>query len=240
MRELVLAHSSDLHLGWQPRPVSLAGLKGVLDAALEAHANVLVLVGDVFDHNRVPPALVNRAAALLADRRLPTVILPGNHDPLGRGSVYCWSGLGDVPNLHVIGLHSDEPVVFPGYDLEIWGRPHRDYRDMAPLGQARERASARYVVLAHGHWVEGPHDEHRSWLIRAEDIEATGADYVALGHWDRAVQVGRGRVPAYYSGSPDMAKSINVVQFGHSCAVKVSRRRLPDLVREDDVHGAQS
>jgi DNA repair exonuclease SbcCD nuclease subunit len=111
---------------------------------------------------------------------------------------------------------------------------------MAPLGQARERASARYVVLAHGHWVEGPHDEHRSWLIRAEDIEATGADYLALGHWDRAVQVGGGRVPAYYSGSPDVAKGINVVRFGRSCAVEVSRRPLPDLVREDDVHGAQS
>ena len=37
-------------------------------------------------------------------------------------------------------------------------------------------------------------------------IAATGADYVALGHWDRPPQVGDGSIPAYYSGSPALGE----------------------------------
>ena len=53
-----------------------------------------------------------------------------------------------------------------------------------------------------------------SWLIGDDEIAATGADYVALGHWNRAVRVGNGKVPAYYSGSPEYAGTINVVRLG--------------------------
>ena len=44
-------------------------------------------------------------------------------------------------------------------------------------------------------------------------IAATGADYVALGHWDRPTQVGDGSIPAYYSGSPDWAKTVNLIRL---------------------------
>ena len=54
------------------------------------------------------------------------------------------------------------------------------------------------------------------WLISNAEIEATEADYLALGHWNRAVQVGTGKVPAYYSGSPDLAKTVNVVRLTHN------------------------
>ena len=46
-----------------------------------------------------------------------------------------------------------------------------------------------------------------------EEIAATGADYLALGHWDRPMRVGNGAVPAYYSGSPDLAGTINLVRL---------------------------
>ena len=41
-----------------------------------------------------------------------------------------------------------------------------------------------------------------------------GADYVALGHWNRAIRVGAGAATAYYSGSPDYASTVNVVRLG--------------------------
>lgn len=40
------------------------------------------------------------------------------------------------------------------------------------------------------------------------------ADYVALGHWDVPAVIQTDAVPAYYSGSPDIARTINVVTFG--------------------------
>jgi DNA repair exonuclease SbcCD nuclease subunit len=82
------------------------------------------------------------------------------------------------------------------------------------------------IVVAHGHWVRDHRDAHRAWLIHDEDLAACGADYVALGHWDLAQPAGDGSVPAYYSGSPEIAKSVNVVRFGEGDPVEVARHAL--------------
>ena len=82
--------------------------------------------------------------------------------------------------------------------------------------------------MAHGHYEPKPdrgNGPRPSWLIGDEDIAATGADYVALGHWNRAVRVGNGAVPAYYSGSPEFSGTVNVVRLGGS-GVTVTRAPL--------------
>jgi hypothetical protein len=66
-----------------------------------------------------------------------------------------------------------------------------------------------------------------SWLISNAEIEATGADYLALGHWNRAARVGAGvTVPAYYSGSPDLAKTVNLVRLLSNGTVEVTREAI--------------
>ena len=65
-----------------------------------------------------------------------------------------------------------------------------------------------------------------SWLFSDDAIAATEADYLALGHWDRAVRVGNGVVPAYYSGSPELARTVNVIRLTASGEVLVSREPL--------------
>jgi hypothetical protein len=52
-----------------------------------------------------------------------------------------------------------------------------------------------------------------SWIFGDEEIAATGADYLALGHWDRPMRVGDGVVPAFYSGSPELARTVNLVRL---------------------------
>ncbi len=227
-RELVLVHSSDLHLGAGPHGPELAALPRVLAAARAVGADVLLLAGDVFDHNRVPLRLIDAAVRALADAAIPVVILPGNHDCLAPGSVYRRGGLADPPNVYVLGVTHDEVVTLADLDLEIWGRPHHDYADMSPLAGARPRSrpGRRHVTTAHGHWVSGPHDHHRSWLIHNEELAALDTDYVALGHWERAVRMGDGAVPAYYCGSPDLARSVNVVRFTATGGVAVHRHPL--------------
>jgi DNA repair exonuclease SbcCD nuclease subunit len=84
------------------------------------------------------------------------------------------------------------------------------------------------VAMAHGHYEPVPDRTTHlvpSWLISDEEIAATGADYVALGHWNRAIKVGDGSVAAYYSGSPDLAATVNVVRLGNA-GVLVSREKL--------------
>ena len=211
--ELVIVHSSDLHLGGGRKGFELHALHDVLAAAAHVHADALILAGDVFDHNRLPLAPIEEATRTLADARLPVVILPGNHDPVTPDSVYRRGGLADPENVRVFGVTDDMRIALDGIGLEVWGKPHMEYADMAPLVTPAERTLRRQVVVAHGHWIKGPADMHRSWLIDDDEIAATGADYVALGHWELAQSAGDGRVPAWYSGSPGMSKSVNVVRI---------------------------
>jgi len=212
---VLLAHSSDLHLASETRHEDdLARLQHVLDTTVAAGADALLLAGDIFDHNRVKLPLIDAVGRCLQDAALPVIILPGNHDCLAPGSVYRRGGLGELPNVEVLGITVDELLPLAGLDLEVWGRPHPDHVDMAPLRDPAPRGAARWrVAIAHGHWVSGPQDLHRSWLIHQEELDALQADYLALGHWDLATKIGAGDLPAYYSGSPDLSKTINLVRL---------------------------
>ena len=123
-----------------------------------------------------------------------------------------------------VGVTHEQAVHFPDHDLEFWGHAHIDYSNMVPLRTPRPRSSRWQICLAHGHYEEdGVPPLRPSWLISDAEIDATGADYLALGHWNRAVQVGTGQVPAFYSGSPDLAKTVNVVRLSGNGTVKVTR-----------------
>jgi DNA repair exonuclease SbcCD nuclease subunit len=225
MPDLTIVHSSDLHIDGR-HSETFHPLCKVLDAARREHADALLLAGDIFDHNRLPLAQIDRAARLLDDAGFLVVILPGNHDCLAPDSVYRRGGLAEVPGVHVLGVSSEEAVVLPGCDLEVWGRPHFDYADYSPLADPRPRTSRWQIAMAHGHWVKAEADRHRSWLIHSEEIAATQADYVALGHWPAPGPAGDGSVPAYYSGSPDLAQTVNVVRLREYGGVHVTRAAL--------------
>jgi DNA repair exonuclease SbcCD nuclease subunit len=234
-RETVLVHTSDLHLSHEnvsdmPED-NLVLLRQVLTTARECEADVILLAGDSFDHNRMPDAFFGEVASVLSDAALPVVILPGNHDPLIPSSVYYRGGLSDAADVHILGLTTQgiDSVVFPGLDLEIWGKAHTDYADMAPLNQVRERSTRWQVVAAHGHVEALPVHLSRfrpSWLITPDQIEATQADYVALGHWNRHACVSTETVPAFYSGSPTYTGTVNVVRFSLDAAMRVTRQQV--------------
>src|SRR5690348_17027653 len=85
-RDLIVAHSSDLHVDHDHTARlhggdGAAGLACVLEAARAAAADVMILAGDTFDSHRLPQDLIDRAAGIIAAAQLPVVILPGNHDP---------------------------------------------------------------------------------------------------------------------------------------------------------------
>lgn len=238
-REIVIVHSSDLHVD-QDYTARLhggdgtAGLACVLEAARGLGADVVLLVGDTFESHRLPPDLLERTAARIAAAAFPVVLLPGNHDPAVPEAVYRHGPLTELDNLYVLGVTHDEAIVFAQLDLEIWGRPHRDYGDMIPLETIRPRRTRWQVAVAHGHYEPVPDRStplRPSWLIGDHEIAATGADYVALGHWNRAVQVGNGKVAAYYSGSPEYAGTMNVVRLTAGGEVVVTRAEL-DIPRD--------
>ncbi len=229
-REVVIVHSSDLHLGSDDSfghsrsSDRLSVLGEVLKTATAVSADLLILAGDTFDHNRQPSQLLGQTARTMGEFSAPIVILPGNHDPLTPDSVYRRTELAAVSNVCVLGLTNDETAVFPELELEVWGRAHLDYLDMSPLVKPSSRSMRWQLAAAHGHYVEEPDETDRllgSWLIRPEDLIATCADYVALGHWNRAARVGNQQINAYYSGSPDHAGTVNGVKLRQDSAVEV-------------------
>lgn len=233
-KDVVVVHSSDIHVDHVYTAQihggdGAGGLACVLNAARALDADVVLLAGDTFDCHRLPEVLVERAAAVIAAAGLPVVLLPGNHDPVVPEAIYHRTSFMAAKNLHVIGHTHDEAIVFPELDLEIWGRAHLDYSDMIPFEIVRPRRTRWQIATAHGHYVPAPDRNtwpRPSWLIGDDELTATGADYVALGHWNAPAKVGNGKVAAYYSGSPEFSGTCNVIRLSPRDGVSVVREPL--------------
>jgi predicted phosphodiesterase len=232
---LILMHSSDIHIDDGPGPSAYTGLLGLrclLQEAAAVAADVVLLAGDTFDNGRVGETALAEAASLLAAAQMPVVMLPGNHDPALPDNIFRRAGMMALPQLYILGLTHGEAIVFEALSLEIRGRAHRGFGEMPPVPEPCARRTRWQVVMAHGHYVppsDWEEQAHRAWRISDAALAATGADYIALGHWDRPAQVSDRFVRAYYSGAPDLAGTANLVQFAASGDVTVERHplRLP-------------
>jgi DNA repair exonuclease SbcCD nuclease subunit len=239
--EIRLVHSSDIHV--DERRIATAhegngtgGLAAVLATARALRADIVLLAGDTFEANQLSARVIDRAGGLLADAGMPVVILPGNHDPASPDSIYVKGGYAHIPDIAILGVTHDEAAVFAEFDVEIWGHAHRDYFDMPPLRGPRPRSTRWQVAIAHGHY-EPPATRANplrpSWVFSDEEIVATAADYLALGHWDRPMRVSEGAVPAYYSGSPELARTVNLARLTATGEVVVTREPIRHGVSRD-------
>ena len=168
-------------------------------------ANALLMVGDVFDNARVSDALLEFFVEQVRRLAVPVVVLPGNHDLLDENSVYHREPFRRKPsNLHVIGQTGGEAIAFPDLTLDLWGRAMPAHTpNFRPLLGMPDKTPGRWLVaLAHGHFhLEGDVDL-RSSPIFPEEVAGATCDYLALGHWDRHLDVSQGGVKAAYSGAP--------------------------------------
>ena len=193
-----ILHTSDIHVG---DSVDHSGVVApIVDIALARDVDVVLLVGDIFDHNRVPTEAGQALVDELARLDIPVVVLPGNHDCLVPDAV--WRRVELPANVHVLMDAAGEHLELADLDLALWGRPHPDYGDLRPLAGIPAPGERRWhVALAHGHLVLRPDDRHRAYQITPEEIAASAQDYIALGHWDVPHDMSAGDVTAHYSGS---------------------------------------
>ncbi len=183
----------------------------------ESDAAFVMVAGDVFDSPQATKATVSAACAAIGGIGVPVLVIPGNHDHGGAGSIWEqeffkreWQQL--APNLQV--LTSPEPVVLdcailfpapllrrhePG-DPTAWIRTVLDDPAL-PAGFPR-------IVLAHG-TIQGfgsmQTDEDEvaaaaNWIDLSR-LPVDGIDYIALGDWHGTKQVGP---KAWYSGTPEI------------------------------------
>ncbi|MEU0525179.1 exonuclease SbcCD subunit D [Streptomyces niveus] len=228
-------HTSDWHLGRSFHRVGLldaqaAFVDHLVATALAHEVDAVLVAGDVYDR-AVPPLsaveLFDRALHRLAEARVPTVMISGNHDSARRLGV--GAGLIDHAGIH---LRTDParcatPVVLRDAhgDVAFYGLPYlepalvRDEFKAARTGHeavlsaaldrvradlAARPAGTRSVVLAHA-FVAGGAASESERDITVGGVSAVpagifdGVDYVALGHLHGS-QALTERVR--YSGSP--------------------------------------
>lgn len=212
---LRLLHTSDVHLGAydharggdleQRREQHHAGFSRVVDIAREEQADAIVVAGDFFDNARVREQTLRFAASEIARALVPVVVLPGNHDHVGPGSVYTRLDFDALaPNLRLMREPGGETVSLDALGVELWGRGHTEQEpDFSPFADGPPRGEAPWqIAVGHGHYIHPAAALQHSFHIREQHLEALDRDYVALGHWERLTRVAAGGGVAAYSGAP--------------------------------------
>lgn len=194
----------------------IAVLERIAMAAAAHRAEFVLVAGDLFDSPRVTQATVSAACAAIGKIPVPLIVIPGNHDHGGPGSIWDQEFFkGEqaalAPNLRILlepnPVELGAAVIFPCPLL-------RRHETADTTGWLRdiEGGWARFgdrprIVLAHGS-VQGfgaqdDDEEHSAeWVNRIDisQLPLAAIDYIALGDWHGTKQAGD---KAWYSGTPE-------------------------------------
>ncbi|UCB44099.1 MAG: DNA repair exonuclease [Dehalococcoidales bacterium] len=226
-RKRRILHTSDLHLD-RIEDKACDSLTAIVNLAISERVDMVIIAGDLFDHNRVENDLVSFVVKQLRRLPVPVVILPGNHDCLVPGSVYEQAEFRDSVDIHVIGAPQGETLDLPELEVSIWGKCIDSYdADVLPLeGIPQPQGNGRWhVAIAHGYYVDKEPPLFYSYHISHKEVIDSGRDYIALGH----LPMFRGvcfEPVAYYSGSPSMSGSVALVELDEEAGVQVTQCML--------------
>jgi DNA repair exonuclease SbcCD nuclease subunit len=199
-------HSADWQIGMKAahlgeaapaaRQMRLEAAREVVRAAAAHDADLLLLAGDTFEDNGVSRRSVEQAASILAAASCPVYVIPGNHDPLGAGSVWEHPVWGDAANVRVLceplPVDAGAAILYPCPLRERWSS--QDPTAWIPRRLPPDRI---HIGLAHG-TIAGLPDPERSHPIGVTHP----LDYLALGHWHSTAVHGR----TVYCGTPEPSR----------------------------------
>ena len=240
-RPLRVLHTADVHLdsdGYGNAAEQAAHrerdrriFRRVVDCALSERVDLVLIAGDLFDHNRVPDETVEFARRELHRLSQPVVILPGNHDCLRTNAIYDRHDFtAGASHVHVIRRLDGESVEFPDLGAIVWGRAMEEHEPgFSPLAGIPGRDRQRWcIAMGHGFFYDERQRPDRSSPIFAEEIRDAAWDYFALGHHHSRTDVTQGRVAAHYAGAPalDGQSAVLRVDLASTADVRVSAVRL--------------
>lgn len=167
----------------------------------------VVVAGDVFEHANLSRRDVGRALDAMGSVELPVFLLPGNHDPLGPGSIYAQDAFRDLTPDNVVLLDGTGPwPVADGVELVAapWRSKRPDADPVAPALDGLAPDGALRIVVGHGMLDELDPDRASLTTVRRATLDAALArgaiHYVALG--DRHIRWPRdGHGAIHYSGT---------------------------------------
>ena len=258
-----LIHLSDLHIGKRVNEISMIEdqayiLEQILQIAEQEQADAVLIAGDVYDKT-VPSGeavtLFDDFLCRLAQRKLPVLIISGNHDSPER--LAFGNRLLETNRIHISPVYdgniqpvtlSDEfgqvdfwllPFVkpahvkrfFPEETVESYTDACRVAVEKMPLNREK-----RNVLLTHQFVTGAATCESEELSVGGSDnVDASvfeSFDYVALGHIHGPQNIGSNRVrycgtPLKYSFSEERHhKSVTVVKLGEKGELSLELRPL--------------
>jgi exonuclease SbcD len=217
---LKFLHTADIHLGTKFSGLGEKGekarenlkltFKRIIDLALERKVDLLLISGDLFDSN-----LVSKEASefvleeFLRLNDIPVCILPGTHDFYDNSSIYKnWEEKG-VPSNIFLFTNKEKPYhVFEKLNLAVYGIPLGSNRSKEKqLSSLKKLENLSYhIALAHGSYQIPGKSAEDDFPISNEEMENSGFDYIALGHWHSFLDVSSTKTKAFYPGSPEQLR----------------------------------
>ena len=203
IRPLKIIHTSDVHLNDEPDGIKVReAFAQVVDTVLETESDLFLIAGDLFDHNEIARKTVDFVYEQLARVSCETVVIVGNHDVWDERSIVKRMDFRKAgPHVTLLNDADGTQVTFADLHATVWGRCMLDHdRSNKPMAGAPPRkADMWHLGMAHGMYTDEPEME-RSSLITPQEIEASGFDYLALGHVHAHRQMRHGNTLACYPG----------------------------------------
>jgi DNA repair exonuclease SbcCD nuclease subunit len=204
-------HTSDWQMGMKAvqmgpkaravRETRYDTISRISDLAHRQRVDFLIVAGDMFDDPDTDDAVIRRVTDVLNGMEpTPVFVLPGNHDPVGPGSIWTrvsWrTRVG--PNVHLLNEPNEVRV---NDEVALYPCPlkqKRTSRDPTAWIPARATGDVRFRIgVAHGGLdVLGA---SVNFPIPADRPGLSGLDYLALGDWHGLRIQGR----CFYPGTPE-------------------------------------
>jgi DNA repair exonuclease SbcCD nuclease subunit len=235
---------SDPHKRMLMQQARIEALGRIADVVRSKQVDLVVVAGDLFDSPSVTKPTVSAACQAIGSMRVPVVVIPGNHDHGGPGSI--WEQrffeverVALAPNLKVLlsasPVELDGVVLFPCpllrrqevSDPTAWLRAVD--LDMDGFGEKPRVAVIHGSTQGFGGEVD---EEGRSGsqpnLVDLSRIPADRFDYLALGDWHGTKEV---QSRAWYAGTPELDRFPKGASNdpGHVLVVDVRRGQLPTI-----------
>jgi DNA repair exonuclease SbcCD nuclease subunit len=211
--EIRVAHCADLHIG---SPCSGIGTKGeirrhelktaffrILDLCGAERINLLLISGDLFDDVNLSPVDVQDVKNAISKVNLKVVISPGNHDPFTPDSPYN----SQWPENAIIFKNGSEAecVKLDDLNVRLWGYAFKGmYEKENFLKNLNIKKDDNFIDICVMHGDVSSSGESMYCPVRICDIEASGMDYIALGHIHKRSDICRAGSTFYaYPGCPE-------------------------------------
>lgn len=230
----VIAHLSDLHLGysssncklnpqgvrWREADGYMAWIREIKDIINDGTVDVVLIAGDVF-HTPTPSILAVKQAQkgvrILANARIPVVILTGNHDTSDVRSELAATALLNDPDHGVYSHYEPYATYDVNDDVRLHLISHHLYKEQASTWDKVKPTNGKINIFStHGSMIDpltklAMHTDSspREVIIPDEIVNNPGWDYRLLGHIHERGFVGSSddgksdtsHLKTYYNGS---------------------------------------